>query len=78
MADLLPLDVGPLYKKIVESDNERTLYGFLPLMASCSLGQLGALNAESFCERVISCANLVLLEGNTLLNKDELGWWCCG
>ena len=41
-------------------------------MASCSSGQLGALNAESaesFCERVLSCANVVLTKGNTLLSE---------
>ena len=32
----------------------------------------GALNAESFCERVLSCANDVLTEGNTLLSDEEL------
>ena len=32
----------------------------------------GALNAESFCERVLSCANDVLTEGNTLLGDAEL------
>ena len=41
-------------------------------MASCSKGQLGALNAESFCEHVLSCANNVLTEGNTLLSNEEL------
>ena len=46
--------------------------GYIPLMASCSSGQLGALNAESFCERVLSCANDVLTEGNTLLSDEEL------
>ena len=41
-------------------------------MAACSFAQLGALNAESFCERVLSCANDVLTEGNTLLGDEEL------
>ena len=41
-------------------------------MASCSVGQLGALSAESYCERVISCANNVMNKGNTLLNDVEL------
>ena len=35
--------------------------------------EIGALNAESFCERVLtSCANDVLTEGNTLLSDEEL------
>ena len=41
-------------------------------MASCSRGQLGALNAESFCERALSCANLVVTDGNTLLGDEEV------
>ena len=40
-------------------------------MASCSKGQLGALNAESFCERCLSCDNMVVSDGYTLL-LDEV------
>ena len=68
----MPLDVGKLYKKIIETDHGRHLYGLIPLMASSSFGQIGALNAESFCERVLSCANNVLTEGNTMLSDEEL------
>eukprot|EP00664_Eupelagonemidae_sp_cell27_P004072 gene4072-9342_t len=42
-------------------------------MASCSYGQVGALNGGSFCERSLRCAGHVLTEGNTLLDDDELG-----
>ena len=48
------------------------MYGWIPLLASCTYAQIGALNAESFCERVLSCANLVLTEGNTLLDDEEI------
>jgi hypothetical protein len=41
-------------------------------MGGCSIGQIGALNSESFCERVLSACNLVMTEGNTLLGNDEL------
>eukprot|EP00966_Prymnesium_polylepis_P090008 2084133-Prymnesium_polylepis.1 len=42
-------------------------------MAACSKGKIGALSAESFCERVLSCSNLVVHEdGNTLLDDDEV------
>ena len=70
--DLMKLDIGPLYKKIEENDKERRLYGFIPLMATCSYGQIGALNAESVCERVLSCANDVMTDGNTVLGDEEL------
>ena len=48
------------------------VYGWLPRMASCSRGQVGAHNSESFSERVLRCAGLVLTEGNTLLSHREL------
>jgi len=67
------IDIGIVYKWISEvKDPSQSLFGLIPLMASCSVGQLGALNAESFCERMLSCANLVMTDGNTLLSDDEL------
>ena len=33
---------------------------------------IGALNAEIFCERIISTGNLVMIDGHTLLNDIEL------
>ena len=72
VTDLLPLDVGKLYKKISANDAGRRMYGFIPEMAACSFAQIGALNAESFCERVLSCANLVIDKGNTMLHDDEI------
>ena len=41
-------------------------------MASSCKGQIGALMAESFCERVISAANLVVNDGNTLLSDRHV------
>ena len=69
---LLHADVGPLYKKIESNDPDRRLFGYIPAMARSSLGQIGALNAESFCERILRNAGHVLSEGNTLLNEPEL------
>ena len=63
---------GTLYIKFKKTDAERKIYGFIPLMAACSYGQIGALNAESFCERALRCAGHVLNEGNTLLSDEEL------
>ena len=68
MSDLMALDIGPMYRKL----EQEKVYGYLPLMAGCSTGQIGALNAESFCERTLSCASNVLTEGNTLLGDEEL------
>ena len=60
---------GKLYKDM--SKNPK-LFGFLPRMAQASKGQIGALNAESFCERCLSCANTVMTDGNTLLSNEEV------
>ena len=66
------LDMGVLYRKIIARDTDRTQFGFLPLMAGCTDAQIGALNAESFAERIISASNTVMNEGNTLLNDGDL------
>jgi hypothetical protein len=56
--------MGKLYKKIIINDVEknheikkqkvieRAKFGFLPLMAWCCDGQIGAVNAESFASLV--------------------------
>ena len=67
VADLMPLNVGPLYAKLAK--DERVRFGYIPQMAAATIG---ALNAESFCERVLRCAGHVLTEGNTLLGDEEL------
>ena len=72
VVDLMPLDLGKLYRKISKSDTNRKLYGYIPLMAHSSYGQLGALMAESFCERVLRAAGHIMTEGNTLLSHEEL------
>ena len=58
LMELLHIDMGPLYLKIKAEANP--VYGYIPLMASSSYGQIGALNAESFCERMFSCAGGVM------------------
>ena len=67
MLELMAMNVASLYK-----DLDKGQFGHLPAMASCSKGQIGALNAESFCERCLSCANLIITEGNTLMHDDEV------
>ena len=41
-------------------------------MASSSPRQIGDLYAESFCERILSCANDVCSEDNTGLGCEEI------
>jgi len=61
VSHLLQLHVGKLYKRL-EGDKK---YGYLPKLARASRGSIAFLPAESFCERVISCGNNVMDEGNT-------------
>ena len=72
--DMPPLDVGPFYMSLLENSHsgKHPNFGFIPLMAISSQYNIGALNAESFCERIISAGNLVMTDGNTLLNDNEL------
>lgn len=70
--DLIDLPLGEFYLKLREKGTPHPQYGYIPLMASSSSAQLGSLMAESFCERMLSCANLVMTEGNTLLGDAEL------
>jgi hypothetical protein len=41
-------------------------------MASCSKGELGALNSESYAKRVNSIGKQILTNGNTLLSDEEI------
>ena len=68
VSDLMTLPMGKLYKDLAKDPK----LGYLPLMAQFSKGQIGVLNAESFCERCLSCANLVMTDGNTMLSNEEL------
>mmetsp|Transcript_11130 Transcript_11130/g.25676 ORF Transcript_11130/g.25676 Transcript_11130/m.25676 type:complete len:112 (-) Transcript_11130:33-368(-) len=70
--DLMSLDMGTLYRQVGGMDAGKGAFGWIPTMASSSVGQLGALSAESYCERILSCANNVLTKGNTLLSDAEL------
>jgi hypothetical protein len=69
MFELMGIDIGKLYKGLDEGGIQ---YGYLPAMTSCSKGQLGALNAESFRGRCLSCANMVVRDVNTLLLDEEV------
>jgi hypothetical protein len=70
MLELMGMNISALYKRLEEEGG--STFGHLPTMTSCAKGQLGALNAESFCERCMSCANLDVTEGNTILLDEEV------
>ena len=62
----MPLDLNPMLDHL-EKENKGGKFGYLPLMMGCSVGQLGALNAESFAEQVNSAAKLLIDDKNTSL-----------
>ena len=66
--DLLNLNISKLYREIADDKK----FGFLPNLARASRGSIATLPAESLCERIISAANLVMTDGNTLLGDEEL------
>jgi len=70
--DLSELNPGYVYNRIEKLDADKRAYGWLPLMTPSSGVQIGALCAESFCERILSEANDVCHEGNTLLDMEEI------
>ena len=51
------------------SDNKNEL-GYIPLMARLSPCQLGALSAQSFVERMNSCAKLLILPTLSRMKHD--------
>lgn len=73
MTDLIRLPIGKLYQQLAEkpalNSDGNPLYGHMPHLAKNHIGQD---QAESVCERVLSVANQVMTDGNTLLNDREL------
>ena len=57
----MQVDMGILMRSMEQynSDN-RNEFGFLPLMTRLSPCQLGALNAQSFVERMNSCGKMLV------------------
>ena len=58
--------------KRIERHNKdnNNIFGYLPMMCRLSPCQLGALNAQSFVERMNSCAKLIVGEKRTRLNHE--------
>ena len=75
--DLWGADMGVVMREhFFKVDPDGSKFGHLPKMALASKcetkGMMGVLMAASFCERINSCANLVVTEGNSLLSTDEI------
>jgi hypothetical protein len=75
MADLLHADMFKVLSDMFRSDSlliqrgKSAKFGYLPMMA---VATLGALNAESFCERVLSCVKLVVSDLHVRLKAEEI------
>ena len=48
---------------------DKAQFGYLPRMA---LTIIGVMNAESFCERTLSCASLIVTDLHTSLSREEV------
>ena len=76
MGDLLEADILMLFRQVLREEEAlvkvggQAQFGYLPRMA---LANIGAMNAESFCERILSCASLVVTDLHTSLDHDEVG-----
>ena len=68
---LMPLKLWYVYNHITESYLEREIYGYLLLMKIFSKGQIMALNAKIYDERVNPMGKLVLTDSNSLLEYEE-------
>ena len=65
------IDLKPVIMDILNR-NTNNQYGYIPLMMGCSIGQLGALPAESFAERINSCGKVLLDDKKTSMKDDKL------
>ena len=66
------LPMGPIFKRLIEEDQDGSQFGHLPVMATASKASIAALLASSFCERINSAANIVLHDGNLKMGDDEI------
>ncbi len=75
MSDLLHVDMFKVISDMLRSEDLRiqqdksAKFGYLPMM---TVTTLGVFNAESFCERVLSCVKLVVSGLHMSLKVEEI------
>ncbi len=75
MADLLHDEMFKVFSDMLRSESllihrvKSAKFGYLPMMV---VATLGALNVESFCERVLSCVKLVVSDLHVRLKAEEI------
>ncbi len=80
MGDLLEADILMLFRQVLREKESpvkvggQAQFGYLPRMV---LENIGAMNAESFCERILSCASLVVTDLHTSLDHIEVRMLNC-
>lgn len=68
IGDLLSVDVGSMVQQLKGTP----AFGLIPKLALDSSFNIGTVNAESFCERVLSHANILVGDRNVRLNDEEI------
>jgi len=67
------IDVVSIMKgDFIEKEKDRSKYGWLPKMATCSQASIGSLLVANFCEHINSCTNQVLTLAKSLLGDSEM------
>jgi hypothetical protein len=75
MGDVLEEDVLILFRQVLREEESlvkvrgQSQLGYLPRMV---LVNIGVMNVESFCERILSCVSLVITDLHVSLDHDEV------
>ena len=59
-------------KYFFKPEDSASKFGHLPKMALAYKGMMASLMASSFCERINSCANIVVTKDNSLLSDEDI------
>ncbi len=75
MDDLLEADMLKVYSQVLAEEEAlvkaggQAQFGYLSRMV---LSNIGVMNAESYCERTLSCAGLIVTDLHTNLSREEV------
>ena len=75
LGDVLEADVLMFFRQVLREEESllkvgaQAQFGYLPTM---TLSNIVVMNTESFCERILSCASLVVTDLHTSLDKGML------
>lgn len=73
LMELWFVDMGKVIVHLcIKPDKNRKIYGLIPKMPASSRGNIAAVPASSFPERINSIGNQVLTKGNSVLGLNEI------